>query len=201
MANYNNTKLTCNDLQKFIEIMKTNPFNWPHEPETGREVDKDGFAFIQSRNDLPYRKIEQLSKENPDLIFTAEYSCESDWHAIIDIIEYKNGEENQIGQRANYSFTISPIKNIIGDHYDKLLNKAEKIFRQIDTRVDEKGRKYVEFVDEEIILTVQDDDFQMQVSKNSCMIEVIKCFEKVRETSIKLVPIGERPDPKDSLPF
>lgn len=208
MANWNYTKLTCNDLQRFTEIMKSNPFEWPHTGQSYEdkpvELDKDGAAFIHSRNALPEGEIKLLSAKNPDLIFTAEYSFEGEWHDTLYVCKYKNGEQIEEVLNANYtlSWNAETVEQhlhnqlVLGEHYDKLLDRAKEIFRRIDiVKTNEGGHKYLDFVSG-ISLTVEDDNFQMTVVKHHSWIEVTKCFEKRKETTIKLVPVE-----KDSLPF
>jgi hypothetical protein len=208
MANYNLTTLTCNDLQRFTEIMKTNPFAWPHMGQIDKnkpnEIDKDGYVRLESYNAIPNKEIEQLSKDNPDLIFKAEYAFEYNNYSTIYLCSYKNGEQIDEVLEANYGLCMSEsdfkkndlYKKVMGDHYDKLYDRIIEIFRRIDiVKEDDNGDKYIDFVFG-VDLTVEDDDFQMQVSKGHYGIENLKCFRKQKITDIKLVPIS----PDDILP-
>jgi hypothetical protein len=210
MANWNNTKLTCNDLQKFIEIMKTNPFTWPHTSEAYEdkpvEIDKDGEVFMQSRWILPIIEIKKMSKENPDLVFTAEYSLEEDFYTTSHICTYKNGEETDEILRVNYGICLleSDHKNnesykiVMGDHYVKLYDRVIEIFRRLDIECNDQLRgKYIDFV-YDVTLKVEDDEYQMEVSKGPYGIEKMNCLRKQKMTETKLVPI--RYDEND-LPF
>lgn len=200
MANINYTKLTCNDLQKFTEIMKTNPFGGAHVVQIDENrpnwIDKDGYACIESRNNIPANEIKQLSKDNPDLIFKAEYGFEYDFYTTTHVCTYKNGEKIDEILEPNYlicmdykSNETEVYKKAMGSHYDELYNRIEEILRRIDiTKEDDKGNKYIDFV-YKVEITIEDDDFQMQVSKEYNSIESIKCFEKQKVTEIKVVPI------------
>jgi len=197
MANINYTKLTCNDLQKFTEIMKTNPFSWPHmgqiDEDKPNEI-KDGYVWLESHNAVPNKEIIQLSKDNPDLIFKAGYLFESNQYDTAYSCTYKNGEEIDVVLEPNYSFCmesdeIEVYKGVMGSHYDELYDRVMEIFKRIDiAKKNDKGNEYIDFVYKAEI-TVKDDDFQMQVSKEYNSIESIKCFEKQKVTEIKVVPI------------
>ena len=199
MANINYTKLTCNDLQKFTEIMKTNPFSWPHmgqiDEDKPNEI-KDGYVWLESHNAVPNKEIIQLSKDNPDLIFKAEYGFEYDFYTTTHVCTYKNGEEIDEILEPNYlicmdykSNETEVYKKAMGSHYDELYNRIMEIFKRIDiAKKNDKGNEYIDFVYGAEI-TVEDDDFQMQISKKGYTIESIKCFEKQKVTEIKVVPI------------
>ena len=199
MANINYTKLTCNDLQKFTEIMKTNPFSWPHmgqiDEDKPNEI-KDGYVWLESHNAVPNKEIIQLSKDNPDLIFKAEYGFEYDFYTTTHVCTYKNGEEIDEILEPNYlicmdykSNETEVYKKAMGSHYDELYDRIMEIFERIDiVKEDDKGNKHIDFVYGAEI-TVEDDDFQMQISKKGYTIESIKCFEKQKVTEIKVVPI------------
>jgi hypothetical protein len=216
MANWNSTKLTCNDLQKFTEIMKTNPFTWPHtgeaENDTPVEIDKDGVVYIHSRWSVPDKEIEQLSKGNPDLIFTVDYSFESEMFDTIYKMEYKNGEGKDLGLKPSYWFrdgAIDKYKRIMGNHFDKLFDRAMEICNRIDIQKEDK----IDFVTE-MTFTIEDEDYQLKISKGFSFgpsnID-IECFKKIKQVTVttrKLEPIEDPfsdnnlPLPgKDSLPF
>jgi len=197
MANINYTKLTCNDLQKFTEIMKTNPFGGAHVVQIDENrpnwIDKDGYACIKSRNNIPANEIKQLSKDNPDLIFNAKYTFEYDLYTTIYSCTYKNGVKIDEVLKPSYLFCVDPksevYKKVMGSHYDELYDRIMEIFERIDiVKEDDKGNKHIDFVYGAEI-TVEDDDFQMQISKKGYTIESIKCFEKQKVTEIKVVPI------------
>ena len=202
MANWNNTKLTCSDLQRFTEIMKSNPFSGPHTAEAYEdkavELNKDGAVFMQSRNTIPDQEITQLSKANPDLIFTAEYSFESDWESVITTIEYRGGEGKQLGERPNYMrvSTGSDAHKYIEDHipedYNKLIQRAEEIFARMDTVV-MAGIPQVDFITEEVIIKLNTESYQMRVRKTVSEVEIIDLMRKqeVITKSTKLVPFPE----------
>jgi len=208
MANYNLTTLTCNDLQRFTEIMKTNPFAWPHigqiDENKPNEIDKDGYVRLESYNAIPNKEIEQLSKDNPDLIFNAKYSFENDFYTTIYSCTYKNGVEIDEVLKPNYLFYIDPksdetevYKKVMGSHYDELYDRIMKILERIDiVKEDDKGNKYIDFV-YKVEVTIEDDDFQMQVLKVGYTVESIKCFKKQKITNIKVVPISS----DDLLPW
>lgn len=191
MTNYDNIELTCNDMQKFAEILKKSTF---HHSESDP---KNGVVFIENQNFQLNTAIKQLSKENPDLVFTANYTYESEDYNTTYIFEYKKGEEKQIALKANYFITDGDNddqgnereRRLIGDHWDKLYAKGIDIFRRIDiTRLNENNEMYIDFVTG-ITLIIEDEDFQMQLSKGYLDI-IIKCYEKEKVTSCKLVPVG-----------
>ena len=171
MANINYTKLTCNDLQKFTEIMKTNPFSWPHmgqiDEDKPNEI-KDGYVWLESHNAVPNKEIIQLSKDNPDLIFKAEYGFEYDFYTTTHVCTYKNGEEIDEILEPNYlicmdykSNETEVYKKAMGSHYDELYNRIMEIFKRIDiAKKNDKGNEYIDFVYGAEI-TVEDDDFQL----------------------------------------
>lgn len=201
MANYNLTTLTCNDLQKFKKIMKTNPFAWPHmgqiDENKPNEIDKDGYVRLESCNAIPNKEIEQLSKDNPDLVFKARYSFEYDLYTTIYLCTYKNGEEIDKVLKPNYLFCIDPksdeikvYKKVMGSHYDELYDRIMEILERIDiVKENNKGNKYIDFV-YKVEVTIKNDDFQMQVLKEGYTVKSIKCFKKQKVTEIKVVPIS-----------
>jgi hypothetical protein len=196
MANINNTVLTCNNMQRFKELMtsKWNEIlNAKHEVTTG----DDDSVFIKTRWGIPEEEIMQLSKESPDLTFTAEFSFEADWYSVIHRVEYKNGQDDEVEQRANYMILQSKKVLSMVDSCEKLLDQAENIFKRIDFKLDEKGRKMVFFLMNEIVLTVEDDAYLLKVSKIGSQLEVKECFRKVKKTTTELIPITT----DDSLPF
>ena len=203
MANYNRTKLTCNDLHRFSEIINDNPFTWPHTgqayEEEPIELEGNGFAYIESRNSDPHKEIKQMSAKNPDLTFTAEYSYESDWYSVIHTVEYTNGKCKELDQKANYLLTMIDTHGF-EDNYNKLIDRAEEIFERMDT-VLEDGVKKIDFIGEKVILTVEDDNYQIRLSKEGCMIETIGIFKKQKVASFKPVPITVVHDIDFDLPF
>jgi phage anti-repressor protein len=155
---------------------------------------KDGYVWLESHNAVPNKEIIQLSKDNPDLIFKAGYLFESNQYDTAYSCTYKNGEEIDVVLEPNYSFCmesdeIEVYKGVMGSHYDELYDRVMEIFKRIDiAKKNDKGNEYIDFVYKAEI-TVKDDDFQMQVSKEYNSIESIKCFEKQKVTEIKVVPI------------
>ena len=90
MSDYNKTRLECSDSEKFFAIMMKNSF-FNSEMQFSNNV-----AYIESRNRLPEKEIEIISKEFPELIFTAEYSFEDEGWETTHIVEYKNGESREV---------------------------------------------------------------------------------------------------------
>lgn len=194
MANWNYTNLKCNDLQRFAEIIKSNPFKWPHSGEAG--IDKpveidNGTAYIYSKWCLPIDEIRKISKDNPDLIFTADYSLDSESYTTSNICTYQNGEELEYKVKANYSLIWKgnedpeKYKSIMGNHYQQLYDRAIEIFRRMDiVKENEKGEKYIDFITG-ITLIIEDDDYQMELSKGkvySSTAMQIKCSKKIKKT-------------------
>jgi len=204
MANLNYTKLTCNDLQRFSEIIKTNPFEWPNTEQVDENKHneiKDGYVWLESRNAIPNKEIEQLSKDNPDLIFNAKYTFEYDLYTTIYSCTYKNGVEIDKVLKPSYLFRVDSktevYKKVMGSHYDELYDRIMEIFERIDiVKENDKGNKHIDFVNK-VEVTIEDDDFQMQVLKEYDTVESILCFKKQRVTDTKLVPISS----DDLLPW
>jgi hypothetical protein len=210
MANVNNTRLSCNDLQKFTELLNPDG-KWFSELalQSGTYPDKDGIAFIEWRDGLPDKEIKQLSKENPDLIFSAEFSFEDNWYSTIYMVEFKGGEENEIGQKPSYlhcsvgSDAHEYLKGVIGDNYVKLMNKADEIFMRMDTVVKD-GKEIVDFIEEEVIITVEEGDYQMKLRKKAYEVEIIDFLKKEIVINHKWVPVvgsTKKVTLKSEIPF
>jgi len=188
MGNWNSIKLTCSDLQKFTEIMKSSSFkNFNTEFE-------DGAVILTGRDTLPVEKISELSKQNTDLTFTIEF-CVANKQNTLYRLTYKNGEEIDKEMLPRYTLMSQAVekmedeKRMMAENWDNLFDKAIQIFGRIDiVKQDEKGNKYIDFVGG-ITLIVENERYQMQLSKNHSDIK-IECFEKEEVITVKLVPVG-----------
>lgn len=206
MENINHTHLTCGNSQKLAEIVKSSSFS----NLTDEVTLKDGKAHISTRWSIPDKEIALISKENPDLVFTAEYTFESDCHSVVEVVEYKNGESNHIEQKPNYLINSQGgdaqkcIEEIIGDHFHKLLDQAKEIFRRIDT-VEVDGIKKVHFFENEVIITIEDDEFRMKFLKKGYMVDILDCFKKQTEVKYTWIRVDSQslyPNDDDfDLPF
>ena len=206
MANWNYTQLSCNDLQKFTEIIKANPFKWPHTGQDYEdkpvELDSEGIAHTHSCRSLPSMEITELSRNNPDLTFTAKYSLEEEEFDTDYFVEYRNGEDYPIEARPNYSICCNgnepekEYKPHMGNHFDSLYERAVLICKRLDVPVkntDEKGKTdiRIDFIVEKILITVEDDEYQMKILKWGSRLEIESCLRKKKVTNVELVPIYE----------
>jgi hypothetical protein len=165
-------------------------------PLKNLETDIDcGIVLITTWNTLPHKEILNLSRQNPELVFSAEYCFDHRNNGTLHIRRYKNGAEiddvlkPEYTIKANDHNIIEDEKRIMGSCWNTLFDKAIMIFSHIDiVKVDERGNKFIDFVSG-ITLTVEDDNYQMQLSKSHSDIE-IKCFEKEEVITYKLVPVG-----------
>jgi len=203
MANIDNTKLTCNDMQRLSEIMNS---KWKAELSKNYydvHIDEVGAVYISSKCSVPHGDILQMSIENPDLIFTAKYSFEGDLYSMADVVEITNGSYKTIRKEPLYSLIYKQNKDpeeiykpVMGEHFDNLIKQAEGIFRKIDVEKENPaGGKSIDFVDG-IGLIVQDDDFVMHILKgweghacSSGSMYISKCFKKIKTTKVDLVEI------------
>jgi len=192
MTKKTKTELSCNDMQKFTEIMKSVSFK-NSKILLGEEI-----AEIVSRNGYPGKEILNLSKENPDLIFNAKYSLASENYNTIRILEYSQGQAKEVGLRPHYTTSDYSlyIKPYMGDSHDMLLDRALEIFNRIDLiKEHENGQKYIDF-ENEITLTVEDEHFQMQLKKERAKI-YYKGFRKSKKIEVTLIPVENDMD----IPF
>lgn len=178
MANINNTRLTCSDMQRFTEILEN---KWMAEIKKKHDAgfDKDkGELCAETRWGVLDDEIYQMSKENPDLTFTADFSFEGDWYSVIHKVEFRDGEAKEVDQIPVYMDCTLRDTREMGDHYEKLLNVAKGIFRRVDTEVFKDGTKMICFNMNKIAVTVQDEDFLMIISKMGSTLNIDECFRK-----------------------
>jgi hypothetical protein len=193
MSDYTKTQLTCNDMQQLIRIMSNFSF------EESNVKLKDGYVDIATRR-YPHEELKQISQAYPDLIFTAMNRLQSEMYSSNHIIEYKKGEVKDIGLEANYSYVNyeKRDRDKIGESMERLIVKAEEIYRRVDiVKEDEKGRKYIDFINN-VSIKVQDEDFEMHLTKNKVSIEIVKFFPRRKVPAICLAPIE---DELSDLPF
>ena len=191
MGNYNKTVLTSNNSAKFNEIMKGISFKMS-------EVHlENGTAFIETRNSAPHDEITELSKKYPEMVFTAKYSFEDNSWTEIWTWNYENGISKEIGLEVAYSTPVCEhYQKIMGESFEKLLEEAYNFFKRVDIIREDKDKGfYVDYAPGIVCYTIEDNYYQMQVSKQYSQIIEIKCLKKVIEKNVKLISVD------DDFPF
>ena len=164
---------------------------WLENLNSGHHVDirADGTLTITSQWGLPLNEIRSLSLAHPELTFVAELSFGFTDHSVIHVIEFKNGEDKEVGQRPKYQMTFYPHLAHMGVSFNGLISEAKAIFTIIDTKKEEGSIPQVEFIGNEIVVTVQDEEYLMRVLKKESTIEVAECYRKRPGQPEKLIPI------------
>ena len=186
MPNINYSELTCNENKIFAEILKKYPsFKF-----------KNGKASREDRNSIAINEILEISRNNPDLIFTATFALDCDMYDTSYICTYKGGQEIDELLLPNYNIYVSDdnikfLKKSMGEEtFENLYNKAVEIFTRMDiVKENDKGKKYIDFI-WGVSLRVEDENYLMELTKNGSRITEIKCFRKDRIISYNYVSIG-----------
>ena len=188
MANINQTILTCSDPGRLDEILGG---QWLGEIKTGHDVDvrSDGTITITSHWGLPLNEIRSLSLAHPELTFVAELSFGFVDHSVIHVMEFKGGKDKEVGQRPKYEMAFYPYLVYMGESFNRLISEAKSIFTMIDTMQEEGCAPMVDFIGNEIMVTVQDTLYLMKVLKKGSTIEVAECYRKRPGQPEKLIPI------------
>lgn len=186
MANYTiddhiSAVLFCSDQKRSTEILSNLPIV-DSDLITSR-LSEDGVIHIESIRGLPRKEILNLSEKYPDVTFTTRYGFEDVGCSTLHTLEFTNGSVRECDLEPMYLFHANDeynrYKEIMGDHFEHLLDKAVELFSRLDiVTVDEEGDSSIAF--NEATISVEDEEYKMTLTKDLYSIEEIKCFKKAR---------------------
>ena len=178
MKNFNVTEISCSDSEKFAEIIESISIK-------DAIIDSDpyrDFEFINvhSNEDSPYEEIISLSKQYPDLTFTACYQFGEDNLNNCYYFNFINGVVEEPKTKMEYYINVDVVngyyKGERGAYFFRLLEKAFEYFRRIDgLRITEDGRISLDFA-EEVRVVIEEEKYSLTVTKDDCEIRIL-CFD------------------------
>ena len=214
MANYNTTKIICENPEVIKSIIKLNE-KGEKEIDLNLMYKTEGVAmwveYINSINEdykecsfdvassLPIEDIKQLSRNFPNDIIICHYSFEHNWKSKVYVFEYKNGNEKQTDLLIDYLYCGSNYNNIFNESEQKeITNKIDSFFHQIDKVIkDEEGDFEIEYCPMEVSCTLIYGDYKIKASK-ICHEVDIELFKKHEEVTVTWIPVSKQ---DNELPF
>lgn len=141
---------------------------------------------LETIREAPKEKLEELSKNHPEVLFTVEISDESDYYSTIEVFEVLDGKAKKINELIKYfDVTSKEISEDYLETYKRAVKKAISVFEKID--FNKKNR--IQFYPEEIKIDVSENDCRFTFSKLHNEIKLVKfkrkmTFEKWKKDDI-----------------
>jgi hypothetical protein len=177
MTQVNKTTLSCSEQGTLDDLMAE---GWRAELEKEHEVNFSPGKSVEiiSKWTSPIRELRLMSREHPEITFTAELTCMTDEHPITHVLEFANGEEREIFQRPNYSIEFYPPSQFLGSPIYTLLDQAVAIFSRADVKRNEEGILQVDIIAQPMEVTLQDEELQVKVIKEGFEVRVAECLKR-----------------------
>ena len=178
MANWDDTELKCSNpevVKAFATALEEMDYN-------GTKSWKDGDTKIQvhTRNSVPHNKVKEISNQFPDDVINCRYSFESEQFSEVHTVEYRNGEDKEVGIEPGYMSSLIPLDN--ENDRDAIHDKAVAFCRRLDTsETDKDGKMSLNWFKEEVCYKFEYDGadgkkYRIEATKCQAQID-FKVFE------------------------
>ena len=198
MEQINETILSCSDMEGLNRVM-TEKWETVLLREHDARFTPGQPITITSTWTTPIGVIRQMSRENPELKFTADLTCMTDENPVTHVLEFVNGNEREVYQRPNYSIEFYPPAQYIGQPYYELMDHAVAIFQRVDVSRGDEGILIVDPVPQSIQVVVESDEYQLKVTKQGYNIVVAECLRRKPGTVGKWLDIEKELKDKFSI--
>lgn len=155
MANYDNTELKCSNTEAVKAcVMAINSERKPYVRDYLDYKAGDKELFAVTAWGVPHEKIKEVSKQFPNDVITCRYSFEHDWFSEVQIVEYRNGDEKEVGIEQGYMTGQIFLDN--ENDRDAIIKKAIAFCRKLDTtEKDKDGNLFINWFAEKVCYTFE----------------------------------------------
>ncbi len=155
MANWDDTILKCSN----AEAVKACVMAIKSE---GKPYMRDGSDYQEGATEfyavtawgVPHEKIKEVSKQFPNDVITCRYSFDYDRFSDVHIVEYRNGDGEEVNIEPGYMSGHIPLNN--DNDRAAIYEKAKAFCRKLDTtETDKDGKLFINWFDEKVCYTFE----------------------------------------------